>query len=85
MIPKEHVECIIKVVQQSPTYSVIVIDAPVKKARMVELTKGRSGIGQEHIQDCSIFLLFVMDFNKIKYISQYEDMPLEIIQYWVLE
>lgn len=86
-IPQQDIDMIMKAIQQSPTYiagqqySVIVIDDAQKKQEMVEWTKGRSGEGQQYIQDCSIFLLFVMDFNKIRHISEHENMPLEVTNY----
>lgn len=86
-IPTNDMEMILKAIQQSPTYiggqqySVIVIDDPEKKAQMIEFTMPRSGEPQQYIQECSHFLLFVVDFNKIYQISEYEKIPLEITQY----
>ena len=86
-IPQKDMDTILRAIQQSPTYisgqqySVIVIDDEQKKKDMFTWTIGRSGEGQQYIQDCSAFLLFVMDFNKVYQISQYENMPLEITNY----
>ena len=86
-IPQKDMDTILRAIQQSPTYisgqqySVIVIDDEQRKKDMFEWTTGRSGEGQQHILDCSAFLLFLIDFNKISRISAYENMPLEITNY----
>ncbi len=87
-IPQEDLELILEAVQQSPTYinaqqcSVIVIDKPEDRKLMLEFTKGSGGHIQQHIEDCSTFLLFVMDFNKVDRTLKYELQNLEITNYF---
>lgn len=86
-IPQDHLDLILQAVQQSPTYingqqySIITITDTNLKDKMVELTMPSSQNPQYWIKDCSVFLLFVMDFNKIQQASEIEKKSLEITNY----
>ena len=66
----ETLETILKAAQQSPTsisgqqYSVIVIEDEAQKDKLLEYTMSSSGLPQQHVKDCSVFLLFLIDFHK---------------------
>lgn len=76
---------ILEATQQSPSsingqqYSVIVLEEQKHKDIMADHTRGSSGLIQEHVRDCSVFLLFVLDFNKLNYALQIEEQKLEYI------
>lgn len=78
-IPQEMLENIFKAAQQSPTYvagqqySIIVIDDNEKKQMITNSTISSAGVPMTFIQEAPIFLLFVMDCNKINIALEYEN------------
>lgn len=70
-IPQEILDDILQATIHSPTYangqqySIIVVTDQEKKEKLVECTAIGSGKGMTYIQKAPVFLLFVMDFNKI--------------------
>ena len=71
-IPEEVLNTILKVGQQSPNsangqqYSVIVVENQNIKDQLVEITAPSSGNKMTYISKAPIFLLFVIDYNKIE-------------------
>ena len=83
-IPKDILENILRATQQSPTYtsgqqySIIVVDDKVKKEKIADQTISSAGVRMEFIHEAPIFLLFIMDFNKIDQALAYENANPEI-------
>ena len=83
-ISQDTLDTLLKVANQSPTYaggqqySIIVIDDQKIKEKLVELTMPSSGRGMTYIQKAPLFLLFVMDFHKIKMGLEVENQSMEI-------
>ena len=83
-IPKDILENILRATQQSPSYtsgqqySIIIIDDKEKKEKIANHTISSSGIRMEFIHEAPIFLLFIIDFNKIDHALAYEKTSPEI-------
>lgn len=78
-IDKDILNTILQTAQQSPTYingqqySIIVVDDLEKRKKIANATISSAGKPMQFIQDAPIFLLFVIDFNKIDTALSYEN------------
>jgi FMN reductase [NAD(P)H] len=83
-VENETLETILKATVQSPSYantqaySIIVVEDEKKRELLYNMTTGTSGKGMTFIQKAPIFLLFVMDFNKVNKVMKKENLDMHI-------
>ncbi len=83
-IPKELLDHLLSAMLQAPSYiggqqfSVIVVQDSAQKEKLYEYTMPSSGVGMTFIRQAPIFLIFVMDFNKIETAMKVDNTEIQI-------
>lgn len=83
-VSKELLEHLLSAMLQAPSYingqqfSVIVVQDPVQKEKIYEYTMPSSGVGMNFIRQAPVFLIFVMDFNKIETAMKIDNAEIKI-------
>ena len=83
-VSKELLDHLLTAMIQAPSYvggqqfSVIVVQDPAQKEKVYEYTMPSSGKGMTFIQQAPIFLIFVMDFNKIETAMKVENTEIQV-------
>lgn len=83
-VENETLETILKATVQAPSYintqaySIIVVEDEKKRELLYNMTTGSSGKGMTFIKKAPVFLLFVMDFNKVNKAMKKENLDMHI-------
>jgi len=84
-VPQKILDNILKAIHQTPSYingqqySIIIVDDKNKRDKLVEITRPSSGKAMTFIKDAPLFMLFVMDFNKINHALEVENSTMEVV------